>query len=343
MEELTERKQRILRAVVIEYVETAEPVGSGLLVERYTFGVSPATVRNELSEMSERGFLEQPHTSAGRIPSDTGYRYFVDRLSERSVQSDAAKQVRDLSRNEATLHQLLAETCRVLSRLTSQVSIAATLGERSISVKSVSVTGVTKERALVAAVFSNGSIETRIIPATPDLTLADIHDVSLALTAAACEVKIGPIARMASPEFGELKPAARILGAAAWKSLKSICRSLSTGKVITEGTQYLFSQPEFKGDVDALGKIISALGSEETLHEALDKPYDKGATVTIGHENSPDALHRLAIIASRFYSGQEEAGAIGIAGPTRMRYSDTIPLVETAAKALSEALSRLMR
>lgn len=343
MDELTARKQQILRAVVIEYVETAEPVGSGLIVERYGLGVGPATVRHELAEISERGYLEQPHTSAGRIPSDTGYRYYVDRLNEPSLPGEAEKRVREISRTQAELHDLLENMCKVLSRLTHYVSIAATVGQKNLSVRNVSLTGVTKERALLNVLFSNGLVENRIVPASPNITLADLHDISVVLTDAVSGQRVRGISRLQTPDFGRIKPHALALATEAWKSLKSVSRARASVRVMTEGTQFLLEEPEFQQDVRALGQIIGALEDEETLQGVLEKDAGEGASVSIGKENTPTALHKLTIIASRFYLNDEEAGAIAVAGPTRMRYSSTMPLVDTAAKALSDALSRLMR
>jgi heat-inducible transcriptional repressor len=343
MEELTARKEGILRAVVVEYVESAEPVGSSYLVERYVFGISPATVRNELSEMSERGYLEQPHTSAGRIPSDAGYRYFVDRLAQPSVEKAAVKRVRDALKDDRDLEELLVETCKALSSLTRQMSIGATLDEKKLGVRSVNISAVTHERALATVVFSNGIVENRLIPAKPSLTLGDLHVISAELTRATAGRKIHAINRIASPTFEGLKPDTRAFAATAWKGVKAICKSMTGGKVVTEGAQHLFAQPEFQRDMAALGDVISALASEEMVHEVLEEPKEGGTSVKIGQENARSILQGLAIISSRFYAGTDEVGAIAIAGPMRMRYSDTIPLVETAAKALSEALSRMTR
>lgn len=313
------------------------------MVERYRIGVGPATVRHELAEMSERGYLEQPHTSAGRIPSDIGYRYYVDKLSEPSPEPKAEKQVREISRGEAALDDLLLETCRVLSRLTQYVSVAATAGDKSLSIRSVAVTGVTRERVLVSVVLSNGIVENRIIPATSDLTLADLHDVSFLLSKATAQLKLRSVNKSPMPAAEHLKPHVQELASSAWKALKSVCRSLSSGRVLTEGTQYLVEHPEFQQDVKSLATIVHALEDSETIFEALEPTGQKQTAITIGRENTADALQRLAIIAGRFYIGDEEAGAIAVAGPTRMRYASTVPLVETAAKALTDALNRLMK
>jgi heat-inducible transcriptional repressor len=342
LDDLTLRKQQILRAVVIEYVETAEPVGSSLLVERYRLGVGSATVRHELAEMSERGFLEQPHTSSGRIPSDSGYRYYVDRLSQPQISSEQERRVRDVSKGEAALDDVLAETCKVLSRLSRHVALASTVGERNLTVRGVSVTGVMKGRVLLTVVFSSGMVENRIVQIPNEIALADLHQVSIALSEAAVGSKVRPLLRAAAPVVEGMKPAAAELLSACWKSLRSVCKAQTGGKVITEGTQYLFEQPEFQQDVRALGSIVSALESGSPVQDALEPHEGTTTVVSIGKENATQALSRLAIIASRFYVDKEEAGSIAIVGPTRMNYSTTLPLVETAAKALSDALSRFM-
>lgn len=342
MDELTERKQRILRAVVIEYVQSAEPVGSSLLVERYQFGVGPATVRHELSEMSDRGYLDQPHTSAGRIPSDVGYRYFVNRLAEPELDKRVAKRVRDLSKTEADLEGLLLETCKVLSRLTQYVSVAATFSERTATILSVEFAGVTRERLLMTVVFSNGLIENKIMEGRSTITLGDLHQLSIEFSRAVAGVPVRNLTRAPAPAFDTVSPTAREVAKSAWRTLKSVARSATSGKVVAEGTQFLFEQPEFQQDVDALAKIVAALGNSDIVQEALDVP-NPTSLVTIGSENTSEAMHALSVVAGRFYLGEAEAGAIAVVGPKRMRYSTTIPLVETAAKALTEALNRLMR
>lgn len=343
MEDLTPRKESILRAVVIEYVETAEPVGSGLLVERYSLGVGPATVRHELAEMSERGLLEQPHTSAGRIPSDSGYRYYVDRMPVGDMSIDTENQMRKVVSEEASLDELLSETCRLLARMTQYVSVAATVRERSVFVRQVSISNVTQQRALLVVVFSNGAVEDKIIEATPDLTLEDLHRVSEAITKGCEGLRLSAIARKPQLQYDSLKPSAQALLHRGWKAVRSIAKSMAAGKVITEGTSYLLGQPEFQKDFGALSGIVQALEDSAAIQGALDRPGDSNTSVTIGKENETAKLQHLAVIASRFFVNNEEAGSLAIIGPTRMKYEQTIPLVEQTARALSDALTKLLR
>lgn len=343
MEDLTPRKESILRAVVIEYIETAEPVGSGLLVERYQLGVGTATVRHELAEMSERGLLEQPHTSAGRIPSDSGYRYYVDRMPVSDIKFEAEQKMRKAVSEEASLDELLSETCRLLARMTQYVSVAATVRERSVFVKQVSISNVTQQRALLVVFFSNGGVEDKLIEATPDLTLEDLHRVSEAITKNCEGLKLSAIGRKTNIQHDSFKPSAHALLNRGWKAVRTIAKTMAGGKVITEGTSYLLGQPEFQKDFGALSGIVQALEDSVAIQGALDRPGDANTSITIGRENETEKLHRLAVIASRFYVNNEEAGSLAIIGPTRMKYEQTIPLVEQTARALSDALTRLMR
>jgi heat-inducible transcriptional repressor len=342
MDELTERKQRILRAVVLEYVESAEPVGSSLLVERYHFGVGPATIRHELSEMSDRGYLDQPHTSAGRVPSDIGYRYFVNRLAEPALDPRTARQIKVLSKADADLAGLLVETCKVLSRLTHYVSIAATFPDKEVEVLSVDFAGITRERLLMTVVFSNGLVENKIIDGRSDLTLRDLHVLSMEFAKAASGQGLRALSRKTAPMLEALSPQAREIAQTAWKTLRSVARQATSGKIISEGTHFLLEQPEFQQDVSALTRIVSALEDSTVVHEALDSA-STGGSVTIGREHSSESLHELSVVVGKFYVGEKEAGAIAVVGPKRMRYASAIPLVETAARTLTEALTRLTR
>lgn len=350
--ELTQRKQQILRAVVIEYVNSAEPVGSEIVARRYRLGIGPATVRNEMAEMSERGYLEQPHTSAGRIPSDTGYRFYVDRLAKPEVRPEKARIVKSLARLQAELGELLRETCRCLARLTQYVSVAVTAGERSLAIKQVSLTGLSSERALLILVLSSGAIENRIVSASPDVTLRELHAVATLLNQA-CEGRtLYQISRAGTLEVSHLSGAAARLAQEAWHELRSVARTSTVGRAFAEGTAMLLAHPEFQRDYGLLSGLVQIMDDPAVLAALIERTAESQgrevstrptALVRIGRENPHEVLQRLAVVASRFYAAGEEAGTIAVIGPTRMRYTETIPLVETAAGALSDALTRLMR
>lgn len=350
--DLTMRKQQILRAVVIEYVNSAEPVGSEVVARRYRLGIGPATVRNEMAEMAERGYLEQPHTSAGRIPSDTGYRFYVDRLAKPQVRPEQARIVRNLARLQAELGELLRETCRCLARLTQYVSVAVTAGERSLTVRQVSLTSLSPERALLVLVLSSGAIENRIVSVSPDVTLRELHAVATLLNQT-CEGRtLYQIGRSGTLDASHLTGAASRLAQEAWQELRAIARTSTAGRAFAEGTAMLLAHPEFQRNYELLTGLVQIMDDPALLASLIERaaegraretPNRPTALVRIGRENPHEVLKRLAVVASRFHVAGDEAGTIAVIGPTRMRYTETIPLVETAAAALSDALTRLMR
>ncbi|MER3413046.1 MAG: heat-inducible transcription repressor HrcA [Armatimonadota bacterium] len=350
--DLTLRKQQILRAVVIEHVNSAEPVGSEVVARSYRLGIGPATVRNEMAEMSERGFLEQPHTSSGRIPSDTGYRFFVDRLAKPQVRPEKARIVKGLSRLQAELGELLRETCRCLARLTQYVSVAVTAGERSLTVKQVSLTSLSPERALLILVLSSGAIENRIVSASPDVTLRELHSVATSLNQACEGRSLYQIGRSTALDVSHLSGPAARLAQEAWQELRAVAKTSTAGRAFAEGTAMLLAHPEFQRDYELLRGLVQIMDDPAVLAALIERTADgqeratatrPTALVRIGRENPHEVLQRLAVVASRFHAAEEEAGTIAVIGPTRMRYTETIPLVETAAGALSDALTRLMR
>lgn len=340
MSDLDPRKQTILRAVVIEYVTSAEPIASETLVQKYELGVRSATVRNELAEMAEMGYLEQPHTSAGRVPSDRGYRYYVDRLFEsRELERETKQQVRGVADEGEALQSLLRETTRVLSRLTHLLTAAAIVRDSAVTVRNLVVSALGPQQALMVVVLSNGHVENRMIECPVGLTLQDVGAVNELLAGAASGKTLRALSR-AKPPTSPGQPAADQMVALAWQALRGIARELTRGNLIVEGEEFLFGQPEFQRNVQALTTLLDSLQDSGALYEALSAPGESSQTVKIGRENRHEQLHQLSIVRQSFFVGENEAGAIAIIGPTRMAYDSSIPLVNYTAKALSESLTR---
>lgn len=343
MDQLDPRKQMILRAVIVEYVSAAEPVGSELLTRKYQLGVRSATVRNELAEMSDLGLLEQPHTSAGRIPSDQGYRYYVDHLIvQQQPGADVQHQVRDATEEGEVLQSLLSETTKLLSRITRLLSAATVLNDAHIRARHAVVTALGPETALLVLVLSNGHVENRLIECPPGLTLTDLGLVNGALLQAIEGKPLPTLARLRHhPTTGN--PSSDRLMQTAITNVRTIARELTKGRVLTEGEEFLFAQPEFQKDVGMLNDLLSALESGDLAYSALAPPADAGQSVTIGKENKSERLHPFTFIRQSFFVGDDEAGTLALIGPTRLNYDGSIPLLDFAAKAVSETLTKLLR
>ena len=336
MHELDSRKQRLLKAIVIEYVIGAEPIASDMLVQKYDLGVKSATVRNELAEMSELGYLEQPHTSAGRIPSDSGYRFYVDRLVvEKAIDLGQQKALKDASEDTEALQDLLRDTIKVLSRATNQLGVATTTKDSSITVRTALVSAMSSTQALLVVALSNGHIENRLIECPKNLTLEDLGATNEALCLHVVGKDLKSLTK--SKPLAADNPVREKLLAMIWVQLRTIAKQLTRGKLITEGEEFLFSKPEFQRDTGALSELFRQLDETDVLYDAVSP---KAEVVTIGKENRSEQMHRFSVVRKGYYIGSNEVGVVAIVGPTRMDYDGSIPLVNFTADALSRSLTR---
>lgn len=338
MAEIDGRKKTILHAIIVEYVLTAEPVGSESLVAKYPLGVKSATVRNEMAELLDLGLIEQPHTSAGRIPSDLGYRYYVDKLViSKEIELSIQDRLKSATGDGEALQTVLRDATRMLSRLTHLLGVAATIREPNLSIKTAILSALGPNQVLLVIALSNGQIENRMIEVPADLTLEQVGAANEFLTANLLMVGLRTAAQMKPPVSAN--PAVDRLISVSWTQLKAIAKLYSRGSLITEGEEYLVTQPEFRRDLDTYTQLIQELNDSEALYQSVAKG-DSNQVVTIGRENRRDELKQFSIVRQSFYVGETETGVIAVVGPTRMRYDDSIPLVNFTAQTLSESLTK---
>lgn len=341
MADLDPRQQSILHAIIVEYVRGAEPVASEMLVQNYPLGVKSATVRNEMAEMSEMGYLEQPHTSAGRVPSDQGYRYYVDKLIvKRELAAEARQQVKTATEDGDALQTLLRDTARTLSRITHQLTVATTVRHSDVAVRTAMVSALGPKQALLVLVLSNGHIENRMLECPAGLTLEDVGAVNDSLRSATAGKALRGLTRTKAPAASAGAP--EKLMATVWGSIRTIARELTRGLLITEGEEFMLAQPEFQRDVSLLNGLLETLHDADILHDAVNAPGEGVESVTIGRENRQQQLRQLSVIRRTFFVGETEAGVIAIVGPTRTQYERSIPLVHFTARALSDSLTRFL-
>ncbi len=341
MPDLDARKQSILHAVIVEYITGAEPVGSEMLVQKYSFGVKSATIRNELAEMSDLGFLEQPHTSAGRIPSDLGYRYYVDRLIvPKQPDVDAKQRVKGVADQGDALQATLRDTARVLSRLTHLLTIAATVRNQDIGVRNAMVSALGPKQALVVLVLSNGHIENRMLDCPTGLTLEDVGYANEVLSTQIAGKKLRSLTKSKAPTGGS--QATEKLISSCWNAIRGIAKDLTRGILVTAGEEFMLAQPEFQRDTTMLKALLETLSDSDLLQDAIHTPHNTVESVTIGRENKMESMRQVSVVRNSFFIGDTEAGIIALVGPTRMRYERSIPLVHYTARALSEALTKFL-
>jgi heat-inducible transcriptional repressor len=341
MEQLDPRKRLILRAVVLEYVAMAEPVGSEHIAQKYELGVRSATIRNELSEIAELGFLEQPHASAGRVPSDQGYRYYVDHLIEPRHPGSAVRGQLKASLDEGeALGALLRETTKLLSRLTQLLSAASTINDSKVQVRHAVISALGPDRALLVLVLANGHVGNRLLECPEGLTLQELGIANERLLRTVEGRTLGQIARLKATDLAG-GPGDKILGRAL-AGVKAMARELTRGILITHGEEYLFAQPEFRRDPTLPEGLIRSLEEEDAFHGALAIQGPHMLQITIGKENRPESLQAFTVMRQAFRVGEEEAGTIALIGPTRMDYEGSVALLEYAAHAVGATLTRLL-
>lgn len=336
---LSDRRQRVLAALIEEYVAQALPVGSRTLTERYRLGVSPATVRNELSYLEENGYISQPHTSAGRIPTDFGYRAFVDNLlesqpaSDDAVVRDAIEQLRG-SANE--LDALLEQASRALAQLTDCLSIVLAPAAAAAAVKQVTLVSLSEHRGLVVLITKDGQVFNRPIDFGESVAPDELERVERSLNRLFAGRSLRDI------DSDSVSEAARALESPlALLVLDEVVACLHEHEMAHArrlGMSSLMRKPEFKHS-QSLIPIMQALEDDTVLFEILDPDNHRDAAgaplVRIGHENPTEQLAGVSVVANRYGRG-DAAGVVAVIGPTRMDYSKALRAVRIASAALQD-------
>jgi heat-inducible transcriptional repressor len=338
---LNDRRRRVLSALVEEYIASATPVGSKTLVERYELGCSPATVRNELSILEETGFVVQPHISAGRMPTDTGYRDFVDRILERAG-SIGVEPASLPHANE--VDDLMRETSALLTRLTDSLAVVLAPSISLSRVKRVDLLSMAPRKALFVLITESGRVINRHMELAEDATPEQLSQIERSLNASLQDKKAFEICPMrdalaatADSEQNQSAPGSALFA----HILDEIIDALDEAdrdRLYHVGFSALLAQPEFQDSQHArplLESVEDGLALLETLSEALASP---GLTVRIGHENIRTEFGGVSIVATKYGAGPSD-GVVGIIGPTRMDYEKVMTAVKAVADGLSEALT----
>ncbi len=328
----------MLSALIEEYVARALPVGSRTLTERYQLGVSPATVRNELSVLEDGGYITQPHTSAGRIPTDFGYRAFVDNLlaSDLAGDDDRYRPVVDqLRRSASELDALLEQTSSALTRLTDCLSIVLAPSVLNLHIKQLSLISLSPQCALVVLVTEDGQVFNRQMEFAEEVSPDDLARVQRFLS----EVMGGKSLQEIEDGLGEgmveafRDPLVRM----ALDEVLSCLQEGDASRTHRLGVSSLLTKPEFSQS-QALLPVMQVLEDDTVLLQILDDAARRSAgvpSVRIGRENDAAALAGVSVVASRYGRGAS-AGVVAVVGPTRMDYSKVIQAVRIASAALED-------
>ncbi|CAN5654693.1 heat-inducible transcriptional repressor HrcA [soil metagenome] len=340
MGHLDSRKAAILSAIVRHYVRTGEPAGSRTLVEQYALGVSPATVRNEMAALEEAEYIYQPHTSAGRVPTDAGYRHFVDALSDHRLTTGEQRRIqRFFGQPVWELEEVLRQAATLLSKLTNHAAVVfAPALDRSV-VRHVQLVPLSAGRAMLVLLTDTGRVEDHVV-SVPE----DSDEVQLESAAGMLNRIVQGVYLIDAPELiaGAADRFPLELRAAADSVARVLTAALGRdddGRVFLEGTSNMVDRGKF-ADLESVRQVIGALEHRRLLFELLAESLAAGRiAVRIGAENAAREMRLCSVIIAPYGGAGQAVGSLGIVGPTRMDYGRTIPAVSEVAASLGRMLT----
>ncbi len=333
---LDERKAAILRAVVQEYIETAQPVGSGAVAKATALTVSPATVRNDMANLEADGYLHQPHTSAGRVPTDLGYRYFVDSVGEAALGRPDNRQVMQFFTDmRGEIEDLMRETAGLLSRLTDYAAVVVDHSSDAASVRSFQLVSLTPDVALAVVVLSNGVVDKHTVElsgftAESDLTEADLTQVAATVSASLINNPLHQPGDLRSTNTRRLDE----LAALVLERTSGV--EVDADRVYVDGTSRFINAFDA---VDPVSQVLTILEQQLVVVSLITDVLDRGLTVAIGSETGLEPLESCSVVVSPYEIDGEEAGSIAVLGPTRMNYPQAMAAVAVVSRELGERLS----
>ena len=331
-----DRRLAVLRAIVEDYVHTEEPVGSKALVERHGLGVSPATVRNDMAVLEEEGYITQPHTSAGRVPTDKGYRLFVDRLTTVKPLSAAEKRaISSFLDGAVDLDDVVSRSVRLLSQLTRQVAVVQYPTLSSSTVRHVELVAMTPERLLVVLILSTGRVEQRLVELATPLSEEDLGALRSRVLRAAVGERIADAATAlrASVPDDPADPTAPVVEAL----VEAMSDHRSDQRVAVGGAANL---ARYGDSFDsAVRPLLEALEEHVVLLKLLGEAGTGGlVTVRIGAEGPYEELASTSVVSTGYGPEDQSLATLGIVGPTRMDYPGTMAAVRAVARYVTRIL-----
>lgn len=334
---LNERKLAVLRAVVEDFVNTNEPVGSRALADRHPLGVSPATIRNDMVALEEDGYIAQPHTSAGRVPTDKGYRLFVDRLSSVKPLSAAERRaIESFLGGAVDLDEIVARTVRLLAQLTRQVAIVQYPSLTRSSVQHVELVPLGGQRIMMVVITNTGRVEQRVIDGLGAVSENVVDDLRNMLNRAIAGKHLGEVPDAVDDLPAQVAPEDRPVAVAVLSILLESLVERHEEKIVLAGTANL-AAVDFAA---SLRDVLEALEENMVLIRLLGEAKDPSMlTVRIGAENFHEGLRSTSIVSADYGVGNQSLAKIGVVGPTRMDYPGTMGAVRAVARYVGQILA----
>lgn len=338
---LNERSKQVLCAVIQCYINSPGPVGSRAVTKKFSFGLSSATIRNIMSDLEEMGFLHQPHTSAGRVPTDIGYRFFVDTIKEEKP--DHGKDLllelnQKMELLKKDINYFLDETSRMMSFMSHYIGITMSPDTELTTLTKVELLKYRKNQAAVILITDEGLIRNKMVSIDPDITQKDLNRMAEYINSEFAGHTLSDIRKKIILELAQEKFVCDKLITEAVRIFTDIF-SAASSNIYISGLSEVLTLPDFC-DVERIRELLKTIEDKHTILKLLDKIADsEGTQVFIGTENPLDEMKKFSLVVSTYCEGNKPIGAIGIIGPKRMNYQKTISIVDMTASYITAVLS----
>jgi len=338
--ELGDRNRSILEAIIEEHITTAEPVGSRTVARRHKLGLSPATIRNVMADLEEFGYLQSPHTSAGRVPTEKGYRFYVDSLLQvRKLNSAEQKQLESRYQLKGRkVDEVLRDVSKTLSSISHYTGLVMAPRLETTVFRHIEFVPLSGGRILVVFVTRSGLVQNKIIQTRDKVTRHELEQISGYLNRTLAGLTIQQVKEKIFAEMQEEKARYdRLMSRTLELSREALKENLG-GEVFIEGTSNILEQPEF-ANVETMRELFRAFEQKSTLIDLLNRSQQaEGVQIFIGSEPGVAGIQGCSLITSHYASKRGTIGALGVIGPSRMNYSTVIPVVDYTARLLSQVL-----
>lgn len=338
---LNERKKKILQIIIEDYISSAEPVGSRTIARKYDLGLSPATIRNEMSDLELLGYLEQPHTSAGRIPSAQAYRFYVDALIEPGTLTDNDMALIDGWYNERrrNIDDIFQSTAKILSRMTQNVSMVLTNQQTIANFCYLKFLPLDSQHAILCIVADDGSIDTNVVDIPLGMSSEEMDYLAGKMSKLLEDRNLSDISVEILQNVHTDVVEDKLIFSSLLQAVRKMTGRRQEQKVFLGGTKQLLNQPEFR-DVERVRNLLGILEEEKVLKDLLQGGEDSGLKVTIGSENKFTGIQDCSMVQATYRLNGQIVGTMAVLGPTRMEYGKVISVMYYLHKYLKTILDK---
>lgn len=338
---LNERKKKILQIIIEDYISSAEPVGSRTIARKYDLGLSPATIRNEMSDLELLGYLEQPHTSAGRIPSAQAYRFYVDALIEPGTLTDNDMALIDGWYNERrrNIDDIFQSTAKILSRTTQNVSMVLTNQQTIANFCYLKFLPLDSQHAILCIVADDGSIDTNVVDIPLGMSSEEMDYLAGKMSKLLEDRNLSDISVEILQNVHTDVVEDKLIFSSLLQAVRKMTGRRQEQKVFLGGTKQLLNQPEFR-DVERVRNLLGILEEEKVLKDLLQGGEDSGLKVTIGSENKFTGIQDCSMVQATYRLNGQIVGTMAVLGPTRMEYGKVISVMDYLHKYLKTILDK---